>query len=73
MQITIEIKDPPNGYGTPKRGPIYLPIGSELVLIGNCWVRAADIIQSGGSTWIYAEKLADNQEIRRVENRLIPR
>ena len=56
MVITIEVKDPPEGYGTPKRGPIYLPIGDELVLIGDCWVRAVDEVKGGGSTWIYAEK-----------------
>ena len=56
MVITIEVKDPPEGYGTPKRGPIYLPIGDELVLIGEHWVRAVDVVKGGGSTWIYAEK-----------------
>lgn len=55
MKIEIEIPDPPSGYTTPQRGPLWLPIRESLfVLIGENWVRGNQII-SGGSYWIYTE------------------
>jgi len=56
MEITINIKEPPEGYKTPRRGPLYLPVGDELVLIGECWCRAKDRVKTGGDFWIYSFK-----------------
>lgn len=57
MQITIEIEDPPKGYSTPERRPIYLPFGETIILIGGCWIRAVDELTLGGETHICCHKL----------------
>jgi len=64
MIISIAIKDPPEGYDTPKRGPLYLPIcDSTLILIGECWIRAVEEINQGGDYWIYANKKPANKPL----------
>lgn len=59
MNITINIPSPPEGYSTPVRQPIYLPFGDTLILIGVCWVRATDNLQTGGDTHICCNKLPE--------------
>jgi len=57
MIISITIKDPPEGYDTPRRGPLYLSVcDSTLILIGECWVGAKEEITRGGDYWIYTNK-----------------
>ena len=56
MKIEIEIPDPPKGYGTPCRKPLYFPFGDDLILIGNAWVLASNVYFYGGETNICARK-----------------
>jgi len=58
MKITITIPAPPPGYTKPERQAVYLPFGSTLILVGECWVRAVDHLKSGGDTEICCHKEA---------------
>ena len=56
MKIEIEIPDPPEGYRTPERKPLYHPFEDVVILTGDCWVLASDVLWHGGSTHICAHK-----------------
>jgi len=56
MKIEIEIPEPPKGYGTPERRPLYQPFWDTLILIGDDWVLASDVLWYGGSTHICAHR-----------------
>jgi hypothetical protein len=67
--ISIQITAPPEGYSQAKWKPIYLPFGDNLILIGECWVRADTELKYGGGWHIWCSKLTDNQEIHPTEKR----
>lgn len=51
----VRILQPPDGYGAPCRGPLYLPPSHNvLVLVGRHWCRAIDRVKVGGNYWIFA-------------------
>lgn len=52
MKITVEIPDPPEGYTTPERKPVYRPFTGILILVGDYWTRAEDELVLGGCTYI---------------------
>lgn len=53
--FSVRILQPPDGYGAPCRGPLYLPPSpNTLVLVGRCWCRAIDQVKTGGGYWIFA-------------------
>jgi len=57
MKIEIEIPDPPEGYGIPYRRRIYLPFTEDTIILeGDRWVRAYDVLSLGGSTHICCHK-----------------
>ena len=60
MKIEIEIPAPPDGYSVPERKPIFLPFSNTLILVGQAWVRAADVLQYGGCIHICCRKLEVN-------------
>jgi hypothetical protein len=57
MEITIKIEPPPENYSTPTWGPVYLPFDGILILVGSCWVFAADTLELGGSYYINCRKV----------------
>jgi len=56
MKIEIEIPAPPEGYGKPCRKPLFKPFSDTIILIGDLWVLASNILIYGGSTYICAHK-----------------
>ena len=58
LKIEIMVRDPGEGYDTPRYGPLYLPVTKNtVILIGQCWVPAPLKVKThGGTWWIYAEK-----------------
>ncbi len=62
VTIKIEVAEPPPGFGTPRRGYLYLPPDENtMVLNGRCWMRATDTVKLGGSAWIYCERISTKE------------
>ena len=64
MEIKITIPKPPKGFGVPKRGPLYTYHQTDdiMVLTGQCWSSAKDMIQHGGAWWIYSVRRVKKED-----------
>ncbi len=59
MIIEIEIPDPGKDYQKPERRPIYTSMFDHvIILIGEDWCRASDMLKLGGDVHIMAARKA---------------
>lgn len=65
MKYEIDLPAVPEGYGAPQYRAVWLPVAeTDLVMFGNTWRKAHEVVKCGGAFWIEARNAAGQNKVR---------